>query len=342
MQFRMEFIIPVAFSLIMCACNPSVSVAIDLPTEGPSRTPNPTFTPTETPSLTPTASPTFAPSPTATPFGGSQAALMGIQICSEQYWKPCRYEGSVRVDFRTGSASLLWDGKYNAEAFSPDGQSLLLSQGTNLYVSDMTAEDPHLISINFLKGRSISAVWPKSDLIVFIGNRESETYIYTVKPDGTGLKAITHWRRTPFEIVPVSNSNGVLWEEGWWEPKGRVSGGYYWTDFTTMTTTALGHSGHFSQSPTGTQIAYESRPEEQDASGVWMPVSYLMILDLQTMESRVIPLPDLGELSSITNLVWLPDGDHLLVGRNCTSSEHLGQNISSTKRVFSVPIYPGV
>jgi len=27
---------------------------------------------------------------------------------------------------------------------------------------------------------------------------------------------------------------------------------------------------------------------------------------------------------------------------NCTSSEHLRQNINSTKRVFSVPIYPGV
>jgi len=32
----------------------------------------------------------------------------------------------------------------------------------------------------------------------------------------------------------------------------------------------------------------------------------------------------------------------LFVPKECTSSEHLGQNISSTKRVFSVPIYPGV
>jgi hypothetical protein len=188
-------------------------------------------------------------------------------ICPEQRWKPCSYDGTVRVDFRTGSARLLWDGSFNAEAFSPDGHYLLLSSGSNLYIADINANDPVLIASNFSKGRAISAVWPKSDLIAFIGTWESETYIYTVKPNGTDLRPITHWRRTPFEIVPVNYSSGVLWEEGWWTPKGRGSGGFYWTDFETLTTHALGYSDHYSPSPSGNQIAYQSRPHVQVAPG---------------------------------------------------------------------------
>jgi hypothetical protein len=49
-----------------------------------------------------------------------------------------------------------------------------------------------------------------------------------------------------------------------------------------------------------------------------------MILDLGTMEFHEIPLPDLGILSSITNLLWLNDGDHLAVGINQCRSEGVG------------------
>jgi len=246
---------------------------------------------------------------------------MVLENCPEQYWKPCSYEGTIRVDFSTGRTELLWDGKFNAEAFSPDGQSILLSAGSNLYVADLQAANPVQIATNFAKGPEISALWIRPDQIAFLGTRGSEKYVYLVKPDGTDLLPITHYRRKPLELVPVNNTGGVLWQEGWFEPGKAYSGGFYWTDLETMSTYALPDSSLASPSPSGSQVAYESQPSVQDEAGTWYPVSHLMVLNLETLESREIPLPDLGRLSGITNLLWLPDGQHLLVGRAACRSE---------------------
>jgi hypothetical protein len=137
---------------------------------------------------------------------------------------------------------------------------------------------------------------------------------------------ITPSGKEVYQLIPINNDQGVLWEEGWWEPRGIFIGGIYWTDFKSLRSQKLPHSSHMhSPSPNGNQIAYESRPHVQDHAGRWYSESHLMILDLETMESREIPLSDLGFLSQIIDLFWFGDGEHLMVGRNICRETGVGE-----------------
>ena len=151
-------------------------------------------------------------------------AYVGIRNCPYEFWKPCSYEGTVQFDILTSSVKLLWDGDFNLEAFSPDGQSLLLSSGSDLYIADIDAYDPVKISSNFSKGLEISALWPRSDLIVFIGTTSNEIRIHIVKPDGSDLQVITPYGKIVYQLISVNNDQGVLWEEGYLEPRGFFGG----------------------------------------------------------------------------------------------------------------------
>jgi Tol biopolymer transport system component len=76
-------------------------------------------------------------------------------------------------------------------SWSPDGKYIVYKRNTNLAVVDVeTAEIRPLTT-----GRQYDNFpqWsPAADAIVFSSNREGDFEIYTIKPDGTGLRRLTH------------------------------------------------------------------------------------------------------------------------------------------------------
>lgn len=318
MNISAKAIITVAFSILLSSCGTTAVEPTETPTSIPD-TPTRTSTPTVIPTETPTPTPSSTPIPTATPFGGSEIALLGLQVCEEHMHPllPCKGGGTLGYNLRSGKAELMGDGKYNVEDISPDGKSLLLSAESNLYVTDMEANEPLQVGNNFARSYGISAFWMQSSQIAFIGKEGSQKYIYLVNPDGSDLRSITDYGMKPYLLVPSNNSDGVLWQEAVEHPiKGPGTLGWYWTSVSDDISIELPISHQVTPSPSGERFVYEELMRVKDEFGRGSFRSRLMLLDLQTMESREIPLPYLSDLSQITNLMWVPDGRHLIVGRN--------------------------
>ena len=176
MMQNLKFLVLAVSILFFAACSNGNAPSAKTPSLSP-ELPQSTTTPTSQPTATPTQTPTSTPTPTPTPMGGSSTVLLGFLNCRGF---PCfTWDGgtTIRVDLETGETDLLGEGKYILEDISPDGKSLLVSESTNLYVTDLDGNNPILIASYFLDTIEIAAFWMSSGEITYIGFEGQQRYI---------------------------------------------------------------------------------------------------------------------------------------------------------------------
>lgn len=311
MKTRLWIITSIAINLLLFSCSALTPETTNVPTSAQD-TLVPSSALTKTPTLSPTSSPTLTsttiPSPTPTPRGGSVAVLAGNLDCQGH---SC-VGSTFLINLDTGRKKLIGGENYLLEDISPDNQALLLSEGTNLYITDLLGNVPVLLSSNFV-GHSdripldSTAYWLNSGEIVFVGNEGSQRDIYLVNPDGSDLRSISKSSLVPHDLKRTQGF-GVIWEEGWIEPKGFVSQGLLWMSLNDETIIPLDHANSIAVSPMGDYLVYtDGISQDQN----------LIILDLQTKESRQITPPFVSDNpSGINKIIWFPDGQNLLVIHN--------------------------
>jgi len=300
----------------------SCAVGASAPTASPP-TRAPTSTPTFRPTATSTSAPTIAPLPTPTLNPSLGTLLLGYRDC---YDLGCAVH-TARTDLPRSlfgrSISFhsvpAMEGPYLLQDVSPDYKSLLLSAGSNLYVSDLWGNDPDLITTNFVDSlEEITAFWMRSGSIAYIGYADAQRYIYLVSSDGSDLRRITDVGMKPGWLAPGGNERGILWGAGWVEGGRTFVDGLRWTNVDGSETVRFPDDQyHGSLSPTSATVAYVAeRREDELVGGVWYPTrsQAVVLFDLDSLTARDIELPffSLGSYL-VESVAWLPDGQHLLL-----------------------------
>ena len=86
-------------------------------------------------------------------------------------------------------------GNYEFPSWSPDGKRLVLRSATSSSkgLSILDIESGILTPLTPDSGTDNLPAWsPKGDVITFTSRRDGDWELYTIRPDGTGLKRLTH------------------------------------------------------------------------------------------------------------------------------------------------------
>lgn len=308
-------------ALIVSGCESVSPVPETTITHAPSNTPFPTPSSTSTltpsPSATKTIRPSPTPRPTATPFGGADSLFLGFWECKSTGCQPRTRlwdDGkALRLNLQTGEMAPIGETGYMLEDVSPDGHSLLMSDWTNLYVTDLLGDNPVLIATNLLDTAEIAAYWLTSGDIAFIGTHDSESFVFLVSPDGTNLRPITDADKKPIALIPTRYSNGITWEEGW------ISGERHYTEGLRITSLEgellleLPNAWILDTSLSGDSIAYIESIHFQVVPGKYKTRNSTWILDLTNLSVREISIPNLDENAILRKFKWTPDGQKAIV-----------------------------
>ena len=163
-------------------------------------------------------------------------------------------------DFITHTSNLVLD-NYALHGISPDGSKWLVSQGKQLFVTDLDGSNPVLLSSSLDVGRGkggFTAYWiPEIDTIVFRGVEDKKIRYFAIQPDGKGLKAVTPSRYGAISSLPVLYDEGIFWEEGKTDSRNYFSYGWRWTKLDGSETKKLDlHDPIIS--PDGRFVIYQS------------------------------------------------------------------------------------
>lgn len=139
------------------------------PTASPSPSPTLTFTPTvtNTPTITPTASmiPLASATPGPTPAGGVSLALASI---SERRDGKVVDDGILVIDLNSGKTTQVLGEGYRLQDVSPDGQGMLVSKGTELWMVRRDGVILAKLSGSLFTGGYPSALWAEGGLKIAV------------------------------------------------------------------------------------------------------------------------------------------------------------------------------
>jgi len=190
-------------------------------TPGPSETPaatitsSPTYEPIQTSTSTVKPTITSTPTPIPTPLGGSSIFIYdSIEMLWDENFTNIigsKSNGIFQVDIETKETTNLYSEDYQLEGVSPQGASLLISNGSKLYLVPADGEEAILLSNqfsprefgyhNWAASFNDSCYWiAEKNMIVFIGLDNGRKQIFKVNPDGTGLTKISN---VPEKIISL-------------------------------------------------------------------------------------------------------------------------------------------
>ena len=209
-------------------------------------------------------------------------------------------KGVYGFDFESSTPRQLLNSNWEFQSASLDGNSLLVSNGSNLYL--VQDNSLHLVSDKLLYLGETSAIFLPDGSLVFLQAEGDEISLMQVQPGGEMLSSLTPAEDKPISLYPSPDGNQIFWESGvctsfkLCERKGA------WVSNLQM-----GKSRLLDQitrplvSPDGTTLAYEYYPTEN--------TSNLAFAEASGEKSREFPLS--GDILSAYS--WQPGGEWLAV-----------------------------
>jgi hypothetical protein len=251
---------------------------------------------------TPSAAPTVASNLLPTPAGGPGLTTSADRIVFDLMARTTGgYEsrGVYLFDPAARTTAQLLGPGFAFQAASPDGATLLVSQGNSLYRTDGTSLT--LLTDQFFSLSGRDALWLPDGRIVAVLNPGGMTTLMLMEADGSIPTPISTGA-TPIEIYPSTDGDHLTWESGICSALSQCSPAGAWlTDLAAGQSQSLIGLSRPLVSPDGRLMAFAEVPEANQSG--------LAFASLTGAPPRSFPLA--GDL--LADFAWAPGGDWLAV-----------------------------
>ena len=168
----------------------------------------------EAASPTPTPLPTQAVLPTAVPLCDTNASCVAFGLM-ESLDGELHYKGVYWFDLSSGKMVRAAPAGFNLQSVAPDGKSLLINQGSQLFITPRSGGGQVKISDQFFYFSKQSAYWmADGKSVAWIGSVKGKTTleIYAVASASSIVFSAADDR--PIALFPSPDLQGIYWQEG--------------------------------------------------------------------------------------------------------------------------------
>jgi dipeptidyl aminopeptidase/acylaminoacyl peptidase len=247
--------------------------------------------------------PTWVPTRTPSPVTGGEFIYYGLR---ERLGEGYADLGVFRFNPKTSEFENIAPEGWNLQDASPDGNRLLINQGSRLYSAYPDGSGTRMISEQFYDYGTRGAAWSSDDSrIVFIFSGEFGPILVRSNPDGSGLEELGSPGDSPIEIEDVAASGDIFWQKGACSGQGVCTreGSYRTFPAEASSSHTLEGVDRLKLSPDGSRIAYSYENDQGKSSlGTAAP-------DFSSKIAISLPGDLLGDFS------WSPDGTLMAVIR---------------------------
>ncbi len=208
-------------------------------------------------------------------------------------------QGVYLFDAATQSMAQLLGSGFNFQSASPDGNYLLVNQGSSLYRTDGSTLT--LLTDRFFDSGATGALWLPDGRIAAVLIQGETTILALMQADGSGLTPVNA-NAAPVEIYPSTDGTRLTWESGTCDSAGQCTlAGAWLTDLSLGQSQSLTGLSRPLVSPDGQVMAYAYAPEENKSN---LAFAYL---------SGALPreYPLWGDI--LADMAWQPGGGWLAV-----------------------------
>ena len=169
----------------------------------------------EPPALAATTQPTYEPQAALTvtpaPFelGAAGDLYFSLTARDGELYIP---QGVFRLNMASGALTQIAPLGWSLQAASPDGASLLLNRGGDLYGAAFDGADPQLLTDAFFPDGRQSAIWMKDADPLILIRQDGGTFVARLPLDGAPPQVLTTTSSTPVGLYPAPDR--LAWENG--------------------------------------------------------------------------------------------------------------------------------
>ncbi|NPV56909.1 MAG: hypothetical protein HPY76_09620 [Anaerolineae bacterium] len=169
----------------------------------------------EPPVVAPTAQPTAAPqpaltlAPTPAELGASGDLYFSLTAREGDSYAA---QGVFRLDMASGALTQIAPVGWSLQAASPDGQTLLLNEGSSLYRAERDGADPQLLTDMLFPDGRLSVAWQQEADPLILIQQDEDTFVARLSLDGSPPQPLTTASSTPIELYPAPDR--LAWENG--------------------------------------------------------------------------------------------------------------------------------
>jgi len=292
------------------------ATAVPTASATPSPQPTSTATPEPSPTSTSTEEPVYTPTPGPTPLGGTGKALFSLERRVDEAYQQM---GVYLFDFSLGQVETIAGEGYRLQDVSPDGRYLLLSLGSELYLTRQDGSNPRLVTDRLLPYPTTAAVWTGDGKnLAWIEGTGLENRLVRCPIEGSlpGMERTTEVETgdsIPVTLHPVPGEATLVWEYGACQSGVCTRNGIRVAGIDGTLITDIPGAHHPAVSPSLFLLAY--------IQGGVEPQNQLTILSLEEGSSAyTITLPG----NHLLDFSWSPDGKSLAV-LNLERSDYSGR-----------------
>jgi hypothetical protein len=209
-------------------------------------------------------------------------------------------QGVYGFDFESNSLKQLLDTSWEFQGASTDGKSLLVNNGSNLYL--VQGNSMQVLSDKFYSLGEVSAIFLPDETITYLQTDGEKISLVQIKTNGDIVASLSPEEGMPINLYSSLDSDQILWESGFCERFKFCEGSGAWlSDLQTGKSRPLDRIKRPLVSPDGTTLAYEYYPTEN--------TSNLAFAEASGEKTREFPLH--GDILSAYS--WQPGGEWLAV-----------------------------
>jgi len=155
--------------------------------------------------------PTLPPIPGATPLGGSQRIVFGLQ---QRQGEEYQYTGVFLFDLSGRQTTQVFGAGVRFQSASPDGRYLLVSEGSSLYRTNVDGADPVKLTDSLYSFGDADAAWLPDGQVAAILTKPGGTDISILSAEGEMINELPISAASPIELYPSTDGKFVYWESG--------------------------------------------------------------------------------------------------------------------------------
>ncbi len=323
-----KHIVLLLMAFLLAACNsgtaaPTFEVAPTQTETQAAPLPVETLTPTPEPSPTLQSAPAVVRDQTGT-VGGSELAVFGLQTRTAGGYQDL---GVYAFNMTTNDLTPLLGVGWNLQAASPDGASLLVSRGSELYTLQVASGTLSLLVTDAFTWGSTAAVWTADNSLVYLSGSASDVHVLRIAKIDSEEAAveITGLPAQPAALLPPVVNNQLLWASGACTGLGvcTLDGAVYRTDLTTGQSVLLDGALDAALAGDGTRLAYSLRSSDTSTILAYSPSG-------ATADGYTVL--DAGE-DSVSDFAWSADRLAVIM---LTRSDYTGRTYGMRNFMVSV------
>jgi hypothetical protein len=230
-----------------------------------------------------------------TPTGSNGRIIFGLeQFQGNEY----TYLGVYLLDLSTLQTRQLFGKGKRFQSASPDGEYIMVSDGSTLYRTDVDGAEPIKLTDSIYSFGNTDAIWLSKGQIAVILIKAGEKRISILSSNGAVESELPVAGASPVEIYPTSNSKLIYWEAGSCSATGMCQRDGAWV--TSM-------DGKINQSLEGIAAPALAPNGNTLASGATSTAAQnnLVLSSPEGKDKRTYPFPG----DSLVDYAWSPAAD---------------------------------